>query len=219
VQVLVRAQSRSITLRLDHATRQAVLVLPHARHLRRAKKLLAQKEQWLERQWQALPQPMPFADQGWILLGGKKVQLVFAQGRGKASLRDDQFVVPATRAHAFADRVRRALIEQARSELQISVKTHAQNLDVVTGRITVRDTRSRWGSCSAAGNLNFSWRLICAPGYVLDYVAAHEVAHLREANHSRNFWQLVENSYGPTSLARAWLRKQAPNLFAVGARR
>ena len=71
------------------------------------------------------------------------------------------------------------------------MQRHTVALGISAKRITVRDTKSRWGSCSARGTLSFSWRLIMAPAFVLDYLAAHEVAHLRELNHSHRFWRLV----------------------------
>ncbi len=217
VQLVVRANSKRIVLRLDHATRCAMLVLPHKRYQKQARKLLAERGQWLREQWQALPPPMPFSNGAHVLLGGELVCLRFEQGRGSAKQIGTDLVIPATQKEAFAGRVRRAFIAMARSDLSKRVQRHAQNLGVQTARITVRDTRSRWGSCSAAGNLNFSWRLICAPAFVLDYVAAHEVAHIREANHGPAFWQCVEQTYGSPRDARQYLADHGPDLFAVGA--
>ena len=84
------------------------------------------------------------------------------------------------------------------------------------GRVTVRDTRSRWGSCSASGQLSFSWRLILAPEWILDYVVAHEVAHLAEMNHGPAFWRLVETLIGDPKPARSWLKRHGPGLHRYG---
>ena len=217
VEVLIHRQSKRITLRLDHASRNAQLVLPHKRFLGQGKKLLLQRSNWLSQQWKKLPVSMPFTAGGTIMLGGEQTQLEFKLGRGAAREQNGKFIVPATQEAAFADRVRRALIERARVQLHEQVDIYAKCLNVQPQKITVRDTRSRWGSCSAAGNLNFSWRLICAPAFVLSYVAAHEVAHLREANHSFKFWDLVKQSFGDPAPARKYLRANAPELFAIGA--
>ena len=83
--------------------------------------------------------------------------------------------------------------------------------------IRYRDQITRWGSCTAEGHLSFSWRLIMAPPLVLDYLAAHEVAHLAEMNHSRRFWQLCRSLAPETETARAWLAAQGPALHAIGA--
>jgi predicted metal-dependent hydrolase len=93
---------------------------------------------------------------------------------------------------------------------------HAEKLGVKPSRITVRDTASRWGSCSSARTLSFSWRLILAPDFVLDYVVAHEVAHLREMNHSPRFWAHVKALVGDERPHRAWLRAEGAKLHAFG---
>ncbi|WP_439521674.1 M48 family metallopeptidase [Marivita sp.] len=104
------------------------------------------------------------------------------------------------------------LKEQARAELTRASDHYAGQLGRPYARLTLRDTRSRWGSCSSAGALMYSWRLILAPKAVLNYVAAHEVAHLQEMNHSPDFWRVVHQLYGPHQEARAWLRHDGPKL-------
>ena len=80
----------------------------------------------------------------------------------------------------------------------------------------MKDTRSRWGSCAANRSLAFSWRLVMAPRFVQDYVAAHEVAHLRHMNHGTRFWSLVENLTPHTEVAVTWLRTEGPRLLRIG---
>ncbi|MFP7674118.1 M48 family metallopeptidase [Marivita sp. S0852] len=104
------------------------------------------------------------------------------------------------------------LKEQARAELVRASDLYSQKLGKPYTRLTLRDTRSRWGSCSSAGALMYSWRLVLAPRFVLEYVAAHEVAHLAEMNHSPAFWHVVEQLYGPHQEARVWLRHEGPHL-------
>ena len=92
---------------------------------------------------------------------------------------------------------------------------HSATLGVKAKSITMRDTTSRWGSCSSSGALNFSWRIIMAPPEVLDYLAAHEVAHLREMNHSDRFWALVAETCPNFEAHKAWLRTHGTGLHAV----
>ena len=91
-------------------------------------------------------------------------------------------------------------------ELDVRVRYHAARLGVRPKRIVLRDQSSRWGSCSTTRVLSFSWRLILAPPHVLDYVAAHEVAHLAQMNHGPKFWALVARTMPQMEEARAWLR-------------
>lgn len=107
--------------------------------------------------------------------------------------------------------------EEARAELTAAANGFADTLGVDIARITVRETRSRWGSCAANGALSFSWRLICAPPAVLTYVAAHEVAHLIERNHSARFWAVVDRLVGDPKAEKDWLKHNAAALFAIGA--
>lgn len=106
---------------------------------------------------------------------------------------------------------------EAKADLTQRVHHHAANLGVHPKRITVRDQSTRWGSCSSTGTISFSWRLIFAPSYVLDYVAAHEVAHLREMNHGQRFWRLVRDTMPETQKARAWLKQRGAELHRFGA--
>jgi predicted metal-dependent hydrolase len=96
------------------------------------------------------------------------------------------------------------------------VRAKAAQAGLIPARITIKDTTSRWGSCAPDGALAFSWRLVMAPDFVQDYVAAHEVAHLRHMNHSPAFWYLVSSMTAHTPRAMAWLRHEGPSLLRVG---
>jgi len=113
-------------------------------------------------------------------------------------------------------RVRDFLIRLARADLEAAVARHAAVLGRAPTRITLRDTTSRWGSCSAKGCLNFSWRLILAPAYVLDYLAAHEVSHLRHMNHSEAFWRQVGDLCPNVRVAESWLKTHGSGLMRYG---
>ncbi len=115
-----------------------------------------------------------------------------------------------------ARRVRDHLARLAGQELTRRARLHAATIGRKVTRITVRDTKSRWGSCSAAGSLSFSWRLIMAPEPVLDYVVAHEVAHLIEMNHGPRFWKLVRTMVVDPDSQRAWLKRHRAELLSYG---
>lgn len=125
-------------------------------------------------------------------------------------------IVIAGRPEHTARRVRDALISRARAEITRRVGEKAAQAGLKAGRIALKDTRSRWGSCAVNGNLNFSWRLVMAPEFVLDYVITHEVAHLGYHNHGPAFWRLVETLCPGTRAARTWLRTQGATLHLYG---
>ncbi|MFC7689737.1 M48 family metallopeptidase [Paeniroseomonas aquatica] len=113
-------------------------------------------------------------------------------------------------------RVARFLREEARRRIEVLVARHTATLGVTSRRLLLKDTRSRWGSCAPDGTLAFSWRLVMAPGWVLDYVVAHEVAHLRELNHSPRFWDTLQQLTPNREAAVAWLKENGPALLRVG---
>jgi predicted metal-dependent hydrolase len=116
----------------------------------------------------------------------------------------------------LARRVTDFLRAEARARLTRLVQEKARLAEVTPRRLTVKDTRSRWGSCAASRNLAFSWRLVMAPEFVQDYVAAHEVAHLRHMNHGPRFWALVDSLTAHRPAAMAWLRTEGPRLLRIG---
>ncbi len=128
---------------------------------------------------------------------------------------------PALYVSGEAAHLRRRVLDflkrEARRDIEAAVARHAERLGVRPKAIRTRDQITRWGSCTAEGHLSFSWRLIMAPPLVLDYLAAHEVAHLAEMNHSRRFWTLCKSLAPETDTARAWLSSQGPALHAIGA--
>jgi predicted metal-dependent hydrolase len=113
-------------------------------------------------------------------------------------------------------RVADFLKREARRDLDAAVARHCKALGLAARRITLRDTTSRWGSCSTTGALNFSWRLILAPPFVLDYLAAHEVAHLAHMNHSAMFWRVTRRLFPETDRAEAWLKAHGSGLHRFG---
>jgi hypothetical protein len=108
-------------------------------------------------------------------------------------------------------------MREAKRDLTLAVDRHTKAIGTTARRIGLRDTTSRWGSCSSTGALNFSWRLIMAPSFVLDYLAAHEVAHLVQMNHSAEFWALAQRLAPELERAEAWLKLHGTGLMRFGA--
>jgi predicted metal-dependent hydrolase len=124
-------------------------------------------------------------------------------------------IMAGDRAH-LARRVRDFLKREAKRDLDAASRRYAAQLGVAIKRISIRDQSSRWGSCTAAGVLSYSWRLILSPPHVLEYLAAHEVAHLVEMNHSRRFWSVVTRICPDWERAKAWLNTQGTALHRYG---
>jgi len=123
-------------------------------------------------------------------------------------------IVPGDDAH-LPRRTRDFLKRLARSDILSMAEKYAAAMGVTYGRISIRDQRSRWGSCSATGDLSFSWRLILAPAQVLDYVVAHEMAHRQHMNHGAAFWRLVREHCGHAVQAKAWIKAHGQSVHRI----
>ncbi len=199
-----------------------IITMPNHRSAERAKAFAKKQRDWINVQLEALPAPQPFLPGGPVTLFGETYTLQHPGPRGRPEVdRVSRVInVPAPEEDAFAGRARRLLIREARTALQTATDKYAMMLGKDVEKISVRDTRSRWGSCitrKGKGHISYSWRLIAAPPYVLDYVAAHECAHMIEANHSQAFWDVVDGICPDTKAAKKWLRKNGALLHAVGA--
>jgi predicted metal-dependent hydrolase len=204
------ARARRLSLRVSRLDGKVSLTVPTRAPEREALAFLREKENWLRHQLAGQPVEQIVGMGAQVPLGGQLFEIVQGQGR-RISIQGTQLQVPG-RAETAGARVQGYFKAQARLVLHREVEQFATALGKPFGRITLRDTRSRWGSCSSTGDLNFSWRLVMAPPNVLSYVAAHEVAHLAQMNHSERFWRVCEELFGPYKAERAWLRTEGTAL-------
>ena len=212
------ARALRLSLRVDHARGRVVLVAPIKVARSQALDFLARYENWLTARVAQLPASRPFADGETIpvlgvphLIRGDASRL-----RGTPALSNGSIIVPGAPDH-LARRLTDFLKAEARREIVARAEAKAAKVGRPIAAVTMRDTKSRWGSCSGAARLAFSWRLIMAPDFVLDYVIAHEVAHLREMNHGVRFWKLCASlTDADPKAARAWLKRHGGALHAYG---
>lgn len=202
------ARARRISLRISQLDGRVTLTLPVGVPESEALDFARTKESWIRKHLQSRPDEIRVAFGETVPIEGHPNRIVPAQGR-RVELRRGEIAVPGD---AEARRLSRFLKELARERLTEACDSYASALGRPYDRLALRDTRSRWGSCSSDGRLMFSWRLILAPPEVLRYVAAHEVAHLAEMNHSRAFWAHVERIFGAYDQPRLWLRDNGATL-------
>jgi predicted metal-dependent hydrolase len=220
VRLIVNPRARRIAVRIDPTKREAVAVAPSSRQANKAAAFAAERAVWIAHQLAQLPEAAPFAPGATLPIRGVEYRLKRVDGRAPATLETGpvpRLIVGAPDADIFAMRVKRFLMAEAKADFARRVAAHAAILRVSPTGLQIKDTRSRWGSCTADGILAFSWRVILAPPYVLDYLAAHEVAHLVEMNHSTKFWSLVRKCCPDYVQGRNWLRNSGQTLHAYGA--
>lgn len=220
----LRPRARRISIKIDASKREVMVTVPRTKaRLNDAQNFVRDKYDWILVQLEALPPAQPFVDGGFILFHGDFYQLLCPSPRGRPFIDHDKkhIYVPAS-PDTLEGRTKRFLIREARQALTQATQVHAGTLGKTIDKISVRDTSSRWGSCKkgsygAGGQISYSWRLVCAPPYVLDYVTAHECAHLVEANHGAGFWALCDSLVDTTAPAKHWLSQNGAQLHAVGA--
>lgn len=205
-------RARRMVLRVAHSGRDAVLTLPPGVPLAKAHLFLCEQEAWLRGKLALRPGLASVRDGSVLPLGDGSLTIRAGEG-GRLARIGDTLRVPGP-AEDLPVRVAAWLREQAREACVAACDRHAAAIGRPMGRITLRDPRSRWGSCTAGGDLMFSWRLVLAPSAVLDYVVAHEVAHLAELNHSERFWRVVRRLCPGFEAQRDWLRRHGAGLHA-----
>jgi predicted metal-dependent hydrolase len=216
-----RATARRMTLRVSSATRAVVLTVPEHADLAAASRFADGHGAWIAARLARVPERVAFLDGAVIPFRGVPHRIVrWSSVRGATVATvgplGEPIIAVSGEAPHVARRVREFLEREARRDLVAAVKPYTEALGLDAKRITVRDTKSRWGSCSASGCLNFSWRLILAPPFVLDYLAAHEVAHLKEMNHSPRYWATLRKLCPRTDEAERWLKRQGTELHKYG---
>ena len=203
-------RARRISLRVSGLDGMVTLTLPRGVSEGEALDFARSKGDWLRAQLQGQPGLVPVGWGGEIPVEGQILRI--ARGNGRRVLRDGGVLRVPGPEEGTATRLQAFLKTLARDRLATASDRYAAVIDRAYTRLTLRDTRSRWGSCTAQGGLMYSWRLVMAPPEVLEYVAAHEVAHLQEMNHSPAFWALVERLMPGYRGPRQWLRTEGAAL-------
>jgi len=221
VRVRRHRQARRYTLRIQAATREVILTIPPRGTLQEAREFAQKHGGWIAARLGRLPEAVRFRHGVVVPLRGMPHRITHRRGmRGtvwtEANAEGEPLLCVAGEAPHIDRRVADFLRREAKRELEAASLRFAADLGVTVRRVSVRDQASRWGSCSSAGVLSFSWRLILAPGFVLNYLAAHEVAHLIEMNHSPRFWRLVQRLCPGHERAKVWLDVHGSDLHRYG---
>ncbi len=219
VRVRLNPRARRMIVKVNPATGEVSVTAPSRRGVAHALDFARGEKEWIAGQLAKAPGPVLMQAGNTIPFRGKPHEIRYTpSGPAPVWIEDGVIWVSGREAH-LPRRVVDFLKTEARKAFEIRALQHAAKLGVKPSRIAVRDTASRWGSCSSARSLSFSWRLILAPDFVLDYVVAHEVAHLREMNHSPRFWAHVKTLIADRNAAQNWLRANGRELQRYTAAR
>ena len=215
-----RPTARRLTLRVSSATGEVVMTLPTRTSIGVARTFAVSHGGWIAARLARMPERVLFAADAVLPIRGVPHRVLHRDRRSGLTrlevLAAEPVLSVACDAPHIARRITDFLQREARRDLTEAVARYTEKLGQGPTRITLRDTRSRWGSCTVRGELNFSWRLILAPPMVLDYLVAHEMGHLREMNHSTRFWTLVGSLCPHVDEAERWLKHNGATLHRYG---
>ncbi|MFK7902909.1 MAG: M48 family metallopeptidase [Nitratireductor sp.] len=219
VKVTENPRSTRLTLRIVPGGKSLKVTMPPHIDGKQLDEFLDRNKNWVAAKLSRLPKTVQIGEGATIPYLGvdhKIVHLDRLRGvvEAKEIAGETSLLVPGEPSH-IARKLETFLKKQARERLNVAVNHYARELSVRPKSIRITDTTSRWGSCSSTRTLSFSWRIIMAPQEVLNYLAAHEVAHLREMNHSDKFWDHVRDVCPDMELQKAWLRTNGARLHAV----
>lgn len=209
-------RARRVSLRIDPRAGAVVVTLPLRAGRRQGLELLHAHAEWVMERLSCLAPASPFLPGAVVPVGGRAHRIVHLGGlSGPTRLGEGVLEVAGDAVHV-PRRVADFLREEARRRIGGLALAKAAVLDRRVPRISIKDTRSRWGSCAPDGSLAFSWRLVLAPPEVLDYVVAHEAAHLVHMNHGPRFWALCDQLTPHAEAAKAWLAAHGARLLRYG---
>ncbi len=212
IPVRYHARAKNISLRVDARLGDVVLTLPKGASEGAAIRFINSQQKWIEKNRKEAQNKVLFADGERVFVNGIGYTIVHIEGRGVSRFEDDKLIVHG-RAEHLARRTKDFLKKQAKELLADIVSVKAEEIDVSVSKVRVIDPKSRWGSCSPERVVMFSWRLILTPPPVMDYVVAHEVAHLVHLNHSKSFWKLCKSLAINAEDSRRWLRANGTEIM------
>ncbi len=218
IHVKISPKAKRLALRLDSRARRVNLVIPKRASLKKAYAFAEHYQSWIADKINGLPCPIPYADGTVFPIMGtnKTLRIVKSDSKiTKISMTSSELLVE-TQLDDPSPRIARYLRQYAATELGKLAHEKATSLNKKLSTFSVRDMKSRWGSCSLDGRMSLSWRLIFAPMSSIDYVISHESAHLVHDNHGKSFWALCEKISTDFATGHAWMQKNGVNLGRYG---
>ena len=214
MKVVYSTRSRRLSIRIDKKDRMAVLTVPKYCSKRKAISFVEAHQEWVIENLKKIPELKKFKNNDVISLFGKEYTIVHSQIRGGTKLDKKNKILYVSGGIEFLHRrVKDFIKKMALEEFTKRSREVAEKIGKTVHHVCIKDTKSRWASCSTLNNINYSWRLALAPEYVIRYIVAHEVSHLKHQDHSAYFWALVEFLEEDAHFGREWLTEKGHTLY------
>lgn len=213
IKVVPSHSLRKLTLRIDNKERIPVLSVPKFCSRKRAIDFVNNNLEWIVKNLQKLPPQKSFENGEAILLFGEKLTIFHNPAARCGVRKEGEKLIVSGGAEFLHRRIKDYVRKRAEHEFYARSAKLAAKIDCKIKGVSIKDTKSRWGSCSSLNHINYSWRIALAPSFVIDYMMAHEVSHLKHRDHSRQFWLCVENLCPDWKIGHDWLRNNGKQLY------
>ncbi len=213
IKIIKSPKAKRLTLRIDAKERLPILTIPSRCSAKRAVEFVEMHRAWLEENLQKIPAIKHFENGEKISLMGKEYIINHCpQKRCGVMIEEDNIIVSGSKEFLHR-RICDFIKKKAQEQLLKKSQTLANKIGCHVNHVSIKDTKSRWGSCSSLENINYNWRICMAPKYVINYLVAHEVSHLLHQDHSREFWQCVKKLCPDAAKGRLWLKNYGKELY------
>ena len=212
IKIVKSATAKKLNLRIDERHRIPILTIPRFCSNRKALNFVEQHRDWIKNTLARLPQHQSFSNGSKISIAGQNYTILHNPSQHGIKLENNRLLIGGT-PEFLHRRVCDFLKKYATTYLHNLSVSIAAKIGHHVHKVTVKETKSRWGSCSSKNNINYNWRIIMAPEFVINYLVSHEVSHLQHPNHSKEFWQCVENLCPNWQEGRHWLKIKGKDLY------
>ena len=207
LRVLSSFKYKRLTLRIDTKNAQAVLSIPKLCSKKKAYEFVVSKQEWIIKHLSNLPKTKDFEDGETFSLFGQNITVCHLKDSNRSVYREDNNLFVGGDIAFLHRRIKDYIKREAKKEFFKLSKEMAGAIDCHVENVFIKDTKSRWGSCSSLNNINYNWRIMLAPLKVIDYLVAHEVSHLEHQDHSTQFWNCVDDLAEDLEYGKNWLKK------------
>lgn len=213
IKIVKSTRAKRLTLRIDTQERLPILTIPSRCSARRAIDFVESHRDWIDEVLARIPEAKSFADGDKITFFGRELTICHAPAKRCGACEENGILYVSGRREFIHRRVKDYLKKQAQIRFYELSKQQADKLGCSLKDVTMKDTKSRWGSCSSLHNINYNWRISLAPDYVIAYMVAHEVSHLKHQDHSDKFWRCVSKLCPGYATGQAWLKTSGKELY------
>lgn len=213
VKIIQSPRARKLTLRIDSKERLPVLSVPKRCPVKKAVDFVNQHKKWIMESLEKIPISKTFENGETFSLFGQEVTICHNPGLKQGVFLENDTLYVSGEKEFLHRRIRDFIKKRAKEVFYAKSRELAQKIGSHVKDVTIKDTKSRWGSCSSMCNINYSWRIALAPEFVINYLIAHEVSHLKHQDHSRNFWHCVRTLEPECSRGRLWLKQHGKELY------